>query len=210
MIPAKEKVLVCPHCGGEKSIIQITSGNTIGGHQWWDMKADFPMLPIPSPIQKCSQCKKYYHIESASSYEGDNYSFDKGELSYEEAKEAWSQLKDTLSGGMLTSLALVYIHAYNDKYQRVLNKENTKIDYIEPKEADLEEFRSVVYTLIDNFQVESPLIYAEFLREARLFDEAMKIANSTDIPKEGVYANLYTYIVDNCRKKNSLVYIVEF
>lgn len=210
MIPANKKVLICPHCGGEKGIIQIMSGNTFGGCQWWDLKSDYPMLPKPSPIQRCPQCKKYYHIESASSREGDNCSFDKGELTYEEAKEAWHQLKDVLSGDRLVALALVYVHAYNDKYQRVLHNDIKASNYLEPNAADLDEFRAVVYTLIKIFKVESPLIYAELLREARLFDEAMKIVETTEVPSHGVYAKLRQCIVDNCLKNNSLVYIVEF
>ena len=55
--------LTCPHCGGHKYIESIMSGNTFRGTMWSDGKKDYPMLPSPSPIQRCPKCGKYYFYE---------------------------------------------------------------------------------------------------------------------------------------------------
>ena len=59
MIPGPANILCCPFCGGEKEVMSLYSGNTIGGTVWSDTRREYPMLPEVSPIQQCPHCKKY-------------------------------------------------------------------------------------------------------------------------------------------------------
>ena len=52
------KITSCPHCGGEKEIMSLMSGNYIGAELWSDGKLIAPMLQKPSPVQKCPHCRK--------------------------------------------------------------------------------------------------------------------------------------------------------
>lgn len=55
------------------------------------------MLPKVSPIQKCPSCGKYYFAENVEKRQGTDYSFEKGELTYQELKEAKIQFGDSLA-----------------------------------------------------------------------------------------------------------------
>lgn len=206
--PGKEKILTCPECGGKKSVLQLISGNTCGGCQWWDLKTDFPMLPQVSQIQRCPHCGKYYHINHAEQSTGENVSWETGDLTFAQAKEAWTQLKDRLEGKELASLALVYLHTYNDEYQR-LSKDSKIMSEGDPKPDEKEMLVSVVYTLLENLEVENPLIHAEFLREAGLFEEALEMVSQAPDVQEALFANFRKYIIDRCREKDSTVDIVK-
>lgn len=88
---ANAKILVCPYCKGEKPVIQLLSGNTFGGSQWSDLKTEYPMLKQPSPVQLCPDCGKFYFTSTAESRQADYYSFEQGNLSYEQAADALKQ-----------------------------------------------------------------------------------------------------------------------
>lgn len=210
MLPAFDLILECPYCGGEKPVIQLMSGNTFGATQWWDLKIIYPMLPRYSAVQKCPHCQKYFFVKDAKQREGDSCSMDKGELSYEEAKEAWSQLSSELSTEGLIQLALIYLHKYNDVYQRIFPENTENVTHKEFDESELTELIPVVRYLVENFSVESPLIHAEFLRNAQLFDEAMAIVNNTPLPTEPIYIALRNNIIENCKSHNSTVNVVAY
>ena len=56
--------LTCPHCGGVKYILSITSGNTCRGEVWSDLMCYYPMLRRPSFIQRCPHCSRYYYYRA--------------------------------------------------------------------------------------------------------------------------------------------------
>lgn len=58
--------LTCPHCGKEKYIRTILSGNTIGGRCWSDGRWYYPMLKRPSPYQKCPKCRHYFLLAESN------------------------------------------------------------------------------------------------------------------------------------------------
>ena len=68
MLPANAKILICPFCGGEKPVLQLLSGNIFGGTQWSDLKAEYPMLPRPSAVQKCPHCGKEFSGTGVADY----------------------------------------------------------------------------------------------------------------------------------------------
>lgn len=125
MLPAKAQIVKCPYCGKEKELMRLASGNTFGATYWSDNKCIAPMMPQVSPIQKCPQCGKYYFFHVLDKKEGDDYSFEKGELSYQEWKEAYRQFEqEKFNEFFLNDVRLWLIQSYNDHYYRNENIES--------------------------------------------------------------------------------------
>ena len=174
MLPALDKLLICPFCKGEKPIMQLMSGNTFGGSIRSDLKREYPMLPQPSPVQRCPHCGKYYFAYAVESKEGTTQTFDKGELTYEEITEALTQIeKEDLSVDDEINLRLLFVHIYNSTYQ-LPGKENQTL----PTREEQTLFRQQVERLLAIWEVE-PLARAEFLREMGQFEECLRIIDST-------------------------------
>ncbi len=203
MLPDKETILVCPHCGTEKAVLSLASGNTFGGCQWWDFKTDFPMLPHVSYVQKCACCNKYFMMNQARHKKGNSYSFEQGLLSYGEMREALAQMKDSLDGPDRKDLLLEYVWAYNDAFQR-----GRMEGCPQPDEAQLEEFRTVIREFIGTLPPESLFVHAEFLREARLFEEALEIVIHEDVPDDPILRKLSTIIREKSLRRDSTVDII--
>lgn len=199
MLPGNALIVKCPHCKKEKELMTLLSGNTFGGKQWWDLKTSYPMLPHVSWVQKCPHCGQYFMYETAKSREGDGCSGERGRLSYPELREAWAELGSKLKGKQRNNLMLEYLWAYNDEFQR------GDAVYGEPAPEELEEFRTVVRGLVDAFPVESDIIYAEFLREAGLFEEAVETVRRTGLPESGAYRTLAEIVLQKCEKKDTSV-----
>ena len=163
------------------------SGNTCRGHQWWDFKEEYPMLPHVSLVQKCPHCGKYFMTNSAKSHEGKEYSFELGHLSHAEMRQALAQFEGKLSGQERTNLLFEYVWAYNDAFQR----ENTEM--ATPCAEELKEFQGVIRELVSALAPTADrLALAELLREARLRGRTRESPhakalrdNKGEIPKEG-------------------------
>jgi hypothetical protein len=194
MLPDKETILVCPHCGTDKAVLSLASGNTFGGRQWWNFKTDYPMLPHVSFVQKCPACNKYYMRNLTENKKGNKYSFDQGLLSYAEMMGAWAQMKDSLEGPERGNLLIEYVWAYNDAFQR----EGIEREDDGPDDEQMEEFRAVVRELVGTLLPENRIVRAEFIREARFFEEAMDIVEHEEGPGDPVLLKLSAII----RKKS--------
>ena len=120
MLPANAKIVKCPFCGERKELLNLASGNTFGAKHWSDQKMIAPMLPRVSPVQKCPKCGKYY-LEYKQPYkEGDDWSSERGELSYQEWKEAYEQFKSDkrIKRDDMQVIRHHIIMAFNDEYYR--------------------------------------------------------------------------------------------
>ena len=176
MMPALDKLLICPFCKGEKPIMQLMSGNTFGGSIRSDLKTEYPMLPKPSPVQRCPHCGKYYFAYAVESKEGTTETFDKGELTYPEITEALKQMeKEDLSANDEINLRLLFVHIYNTTYQLSGEKNQP-----EPTEEEQIRFRQQIERLLSIWDVEA-LAKAEFFREIGLFDECLHTLDSVKI-----------------------------
>ena len=196
------KILICPHCKGEKEILSLMSGNSLGGRQWWDLKKELPMLPHVSLVQKCPHCGKYFMTYSVDSREGEDYSHELGKLSHAEMRKAYAQLKDTLSSEDLTDLLFEYVWAYNDAFQREDTERAT------PSEEDQKEFQTVVRELVTLATNQSRIFHAELLREAKFFDEALAIVEEEGEQKNPILQQLSVIIREKSAKKDSSVGLV--
>jgi hypothetical protein len=204
MLPDKDTILVCPHCETEKAVISLASGNTFGGCQWWDFKTDYPMLPHVSLVQKCICCNKYFMMNQAKHRKGNRYSFEQGLLSYGEMREALAQLKDSLEGPERVNLLIEYVWAYNDAFQR----EGVERDEASPDDEQLKEFQSVVRELVGILPADNRLVYAELLREATFFEEALEIVDHEDVPDDPILRKLSTIIREKSLHRDSTVGII--
>ena len=88
MLPGNAEIVKCPYCGTEKELMTLLSGNTFGAEYWSDNKRIAPMLPSVSPVQKCPNCGKYYFESKNRHGDSKNTSFERGELTFPEWKEA--------------------------------------------------------------------------------------------------------------------------
>ena len=168
MLPAKCELLKCPYCGKEKEVLSIASGNTFDAKCWSDTKEFYPNLPSPSLIQKCPSCGKYYFMKDVESRQGDDYSFDKGDLTYEELKEAALQFEGNISNDNRRTLLFYLMWAYNDKYNR------EGMDIVEPSDEERSYIEAVIKELMEGYELRD-LFIAELYRERGMFEEALEI-----------------------------------
>lgn len=182
MLPANAKIVECPFCGTKKELLSLASGNTLRAKHWSDQKMIAPMLPRVSPVQKCPTCGKYY-LEYKQPYkEGNGWSSERGELSYQEWKEAYHQFlsdKSTTKDD-LQIIRRHLIQAFNDNYYR------NGVDSIPAEEEAY--FVSIIHEYIDScsWNKENLLFKAELYREASEMENCAKVLSqiSTSSMKE--------------------------
>lgn len=197
MMPAHALLLRCPYCGAHKEVLNLLSGNTIGGHQWSDTKTFFPMLPRISPIQQCEVCGKYYFAADHIDGEWDDYSMKKGMLTYEQLKEARKQF---LAEGYLAdsskrlTMNLELVKAYNDLYNRD-NSEDLSASSLPSEDRDF------IGTVLDEIvnDTEDVLVKAEMLRESGRFDESLSVLDSCTLEDDNLKS-----VADKIRERTSL------
>ena len=177
MLPAKCELLKCPYCGKEKEVLSIASGNTFRSKYWSDTKVFHPMLPTVSPIQKCPSCGKYYFKADVESRQGDNYSFDEGDLTYEELKEAALQFEGNISSDNRRTLLFYLMWAYNDKYNR------EDMDIVEPSDEERSYIEAVIKELMEGYEL-TDMFIAELYRERGMFEEALAILETCNYTED--------------------------
>lgn len=179
----------CPYCGHVKKLSNIVSGNTSSGKSWSDTRSFFPMLPQNSPVQKCPRCGKYYFLKDAEDAKRGNrlnnwlkslLAKDKiyppgydpflesgddcnetGDLSFEEAKEAFYQLYESASDERKFLIRLLIVYAYNDgiREHRMYSDEKDRQFFIENCLA------------MTKMQQTNGTLKAELFREAGMFKQ---------------------------------------
>lgn len=198
MNPGHPLLLKCPFCGNEKEVLTLLSGNTFRGQQWSDWRRKFPMLPEVSSIQKCPSCGMYYFTDKVDRRQAtEGYSFETGELTYEEFKEAAGQFGGTLSLEEWHNLEVLLVWAYNDKY----NREDMEIT-----EAPIEE-QEYINSILDNLIVlsQTDVIKAEYLRERGRFDEALDILDKC-CPEEDYLRGIVERMKTYAKEKNTIAF----
>lgn len=215
-------VVTCPHCGKEKELVQDRGVFLFRRFQWLDMRtATLPSSSSLSEVQHCPHCGRYFllhdgdytksEVERPLSLLGEATDL----LSYEQTHEAWEQLRNQLQQEDLATLALCCLQRYNDCFQRERWEAETKR---EKSEEDIRFAKEVVEVLINNLPTEStkrlhrndlptksPLLCAEFLREAGEFERAMEILNSIPYPSDTDARRLYDMIKENYAQSSTLV-----
>ena len=195
MTPDNCKLAVCPHCGGKKEIMQIASGNTIGAVLWSDAKQVAPMLPQVSPVQTCPTCGHYYLLKDVHFEEGDDYSFEEGWLSFEEAVEALYELNTQENLELLT---IIIVWAFND----MLRADS------EPSLAQYETFKVIVSdNLKQSIFMEDALLRAELHREIEEFNECLSVLSKYR-PENGFLTGIKKEIIKRAKGQDNKVFSI--
>ena len=196
MIPTYCKLVLCPHCGGKKEIIQLMSGNTFGAVLWSDSKEIAPMFPRVSPVQKCPTCGHYFFLNEAQIEEGDTYSSEEGWLSFDDAIEAFHELNDDKN--RLELLTIIVVWAFND----MLRQEGS------PTQEQYEVFRTTVSSsLKHSILSNSKLLRAELYRELGDFNECICVLDEY-VPENDFLAGIKTSIIDRAQKQDVRVFVI--
>ena len=180
MIPGPARILVCPECGETKEVMTLMSGNTFGADFWSDGKMDAPMLPQPSPIQKCPHCGAYIWAPSqeVKTAKDGHESFELGILSYDETKDAVKKLLKTHTDTKdELAIRFTFIQAYNDEYRR-LDKDGQRYQGRtgEPSDEDFLFFNECLERAYEAFMAFGDRSsVAEMLRELGRFDECVAL-----------------------------------
>ena len=204
MIPGNAKIVRYPYCGTEKDLMTLMSGNTFGAEYWSDNKRIAPMLPNVSPVQKCPVCGKYYFEHKQSFGESTNVSFDLGQLSFKEWKDAYLQfLYEGIDEDEMNDVRFGVIQSYNDMFHRNIN-------CVKPSDEEFQQFSKIVVDFINTFDwepVKHPLLKAELYREANLMKECKEVLDSIPYEElEDFEKSIYSDIKLRMEKNDKVVF----
>ena len=220
MLPGNCLLATCPHCGEKKELLQLLSGNTLHSKFWSDFKVVYPMLLSLSAIQRCPACGHYFFLSDAKMEEGDDYSFETGRLSFDEAVEAFNELNGCF-GEKYEELVFVVIWAFNDMYrngetpteEQVAVFRNMMSNILEQKE---DTWISHLFTWLPTvskifkrkrFSV-NRLLRAELCREIGEFEKCIRILNRCR-PFMKHLARLKKEILKKAKERDSKVFVIE-
>ena len=170
---ATEEKRLCPYCGARKEKLDLLCYYNNEGIMWSDFRHMLPQVAIPSLVQRCPHCGKYYitkvsHvlIKNTADFEFiDPVCWEYFKQSYEE----YSTLeKDSVVD---YNHRLRILGAYNDEFSRP-QKPRT------PTEQDFLIFKDNMFHLMEYFS--DPIDKAELYREMGLFDECFKQLEMVD------------------------------
>lgn len=206
MLPANARIVKCPFCGEKKELLNLASGNTFGAKHWSDQKMIAPMLPRVSPVQKCPSCGKYY-LEYYQPYvEGDDWSSERGELSYQQWKEAYAQLQSEkkITKKDLQIVRHQLIQAFNDDYYRSNN------DNVPAEEEAF--FVNIIHEYISNcsWNKTNMLFKAELYREAGEMAQCAEVLSKISPDKlQDFEAKIYQEIENRMKKGDKKVFLIK-
>lgn len=190
MLPSNPRVLTCPKCKGQKEVMTLMSGNTIGATYWSDTKREAPMLPGVSVVQKCPHCGYYYFTNKQPYKTSDKgYSFELGTLSFDDCKEALAQcLNESLSSEDETTLRMYALFAFNDRYHR--HTKDSKPNDDSKFKDDFLYFKDNALRLIELYENddETVLFRAELYREIEMYKECLELIDSVKAENDRISA----------------------
>ena len=174
MTPGFPYRLTCPQCGGHKLVASIASGNTFNATLWSDSKHDYPMLPQPSVIQRCPNCGHYFFYNNGNPVETkeERFSFDFGELSFEQINEAYDELYNCTPGDdNRMQILFIWLFKYNDKYG---GRDSNNCSQESP--TSIAERRAGIIEELMSLQADNLLLVAELYRELGNFEKCIELA----------------------------------
>lgn len=202
MNPGNPQILTCPHCGKQKEIMSLLSGNTFGATLWSDNKQIAPMLPEISLVQKCPHCGKYFiRTRQKAKFADEGYSFEQGTLTLPEMIEAFKQLADEgFENEEEANVRMMLFHAYNDFYYR--SKETQEI---------AEDHHSIFVEqgrwLLENLIIDD-VMAAEFYREIGEFEKTREILEKLQ-PSNEFLQKIVDGIKTRVENNDTAVFVIE-
>lgn len=193
----KCQLATCPHCGTQKKIVRLISGNTIGAVLWSDSKQIAPMLPFASPLQKCPHCNHFYFMYDVNVEDGENYSMEEGWLNFEDAIKAKNELEFNTKEKM-HDWSMIMVWAYND----IIRRGN------EPTQVQNEIFKNNVSSMLESCIFEgNVLLKAELYREIGKHEQCVEILKHFSF-KEQFLSEIADKILIKAKEKNNKVFIL--
>ena len=128
--------------------------------------------------QCCRMFRQYKNARIAENTisSSKNTSFDCGELTFSEWKEAYKQFQaEGVDGDEMTNIQFWVVQSYNDYFYR------NSIISVKPSEEDYQLFSEMVVGFIESFDwkpVKHPLLKAELYREANCMKECKEVLES--------------------------------
>ena len=196
MLPANATLLRCPHCGAQKEVLSLMSGNTFHATLWSDTKYIAPMLPRVSPVQRCPECGKYFiYDQSVIAGQSDGYSSNQGNLPLEYLKEALAQLQP--SGIDEQNLRFFILWGFNDRYGQTPQPEIP----LEEWNYHMDNVQHLLAMMDTN-----PLMSSELYREIGEFDKCIQILTTCQLDE--AMQGFKNQILAEAQKQNRSVIVL--
>ncbi len=161
------------------------------------------MLPQPSFVQHCPVCGHYYFYNDGNPQdtEEESFTFDFGNLSFEQANDAFDELyNEKLEEENKIQLLFLWLYKYNDKYG---GREGKSCPESCP-ESIAERRSEIVDTLLD-CQADNVLFCAELHREIGEFDKCIELATPLAVG-EDFSAEVARRFIEHAKKEDSRVF----
>lgn len=169
-----EKELQCTHCGAIKDRLDLHCYYFWDKGECSDLRELAPQQAVPAIVQFCPSCRRFYHIEKEGvviKSIGDFNWIDP--VTYDAIKPSIVEYdKFEWSAAAEYNQRLRLLWAYNDFFYR---ENEQRI----PAEDDKMIAKWNLLHLTNFFR--DPIMIAELLREAEMFDECLKVANKASL-----------------------------
>ena len=166
--------LQCKHCGHVKERLDLYCYFAWNGGIWSDRRHLAPNQAIPAIVQYCPKCHRFYHILAEGVLIKDVKEYNWIEpVEYEVILPSIREY-DNFDWEPVAEYnqRLFLMWAYNDKFHR--NSQNAI-----PTDFDKRVARWNLINLTGFY--EDPVMVAELLREAEMYDDCLKVAASANV-----------------------------
>jgi hypothetical protein len=169
--------LKCKHCGFVKERLDLYCYFAWNGGQWSDRRELAPTQAIPALVQYCPNCHRFYYIDAEGVYMTDVNHYNWIEPVEYEAILPSIREYDNFDWEPVIEYnqRCILLWAYNDKFYRNPSQEK-------PTEFDLRVAKWNLLNLTKFY--EDPVMIAELLREAGMFDECLEVASEAEVSEE--------------------------
>lgn len=172
-----EKDLQCKHCGFVKPRLDLYCYFLWEDGKWSDQREQAPNQAIPALVQYCPKCKRFYYIEAEGMLMKDVNDYNWIEpVEYEAILPSVREYDDfDWSPVIEYNQRLFLIWAYNDKFYRGSS------DAV-PSEFDIHLAKWNLVNLTRFYN--DPVMVSELLREAGMYDDCLKVAESAQLEEQ--------------------------
>lgn len=198
MMIAGSNYYPCPHCGAEKKLIALLSGNSCGATHWSDGYSHYPWLRNLSPVLLCEKCGQFFFTNySKSRFAEKDYTNDTGHL---DAFDSYYAIKALFFGAtpdQKEMLCMNFIHQYNEAFMR------PDKPFFPPMDEDRARFNEILHLTI-LLHEEDDLMKAELLREAGDFKQCIVM-----LDRVGRNRDIAAQIRERAENEDSRVFVLQ-
>lgn len=158
---------ICPYCGRHKDKFELLCYYHNENIMWSDFRHTLPQCAVPSLVQKCPYCGKYYITKESHVLIKDTADFEFIDpVSWDYFKQLYDAFTQLEKDNVVDyNHRLRMLGAYNDEFSRPQKPQA-------PTDEDLRIFKDNMLHLLEYFP--DPIFKAELYREMGMFDECFK------------------------------------